>query len=399
MTGAGTRSASRPAPRVLVATGYARPSGAWQVTVDLVRVLRREGFVLQWAVLRPQVSSGLAELERAVGVPVVPGPSPLPGERLLPPQLGRARRRRWYRALLRRFDPALIYCVTLDEELILLNRGTERPCVEHVHAIHLDGFSRGHGFLARLGSFADLYLCTSRETADRLCWCAGVPPERVRVAYNGIDVAAVQESAQASTSDLAVGSGRLPERFWSGRWGGSTTPRARPLPPCRGSSPSGRPDRASFRLDRRSRGPCQPDLARRDPTCRSAGSSGSGVLRGLHSTRGATARGARPGRDPVASREPAPGHAGGDGAGTTGGGFSGRGSPRGARRAGGVLTMGCDPDELGAAIASLADDRERRARLGVEGRRLVEAKFDAAELLPAIARLLRTRLETGVFGP
>jgi len=190
---------TKPRGRILVVSEYISRGGASRVTLALIRCFVDHGFEVALA-----IASDRLELSNI--------PSSCNLFRFCLPRIFRKIVReiprleyvllaRWYARVLRKVSPTVVFCVTLDERIMRINQELSVPCIEHVHAIHLNSFSRGHGFLRQLASFADHYICSSEYTADELKYGAGVPPEKTAVLYHGVDVGGIQERSRTASRE------------------------------------------------------------------------------------------------------------------------------------------------------------------------------------------------------
>ncbi len=186
--------AERSRGRILFTSRDISRGGTSRVTLDLIRFLQERGFEAAYAVSRAN-----ADPEVEVPCDVLAPRQSRVVRRLIHgvPALGDALFARWFRAVVRRFDPSVLYGVTLSPQIMRAMKQQRRPCVEHVHAMHLDSFTGGQEPLRLLASCADHYVCSSRCMAERLEYCVGIPRDKVEVLYHGVDVAELERRAAA----------------------------------------------------------------------------------------------------------------------------------------------------------------------------------------------------------
>lgn len=205
-------------PRVLFVSQYVSQGGASRVTRELIASLRGEGLEVAYAL----GSEGplVASLRAECPVFAFGFPRRLPGAYRLQLSFRRALKARWYRRVLAAFRPDVVYCVTLDEDLMAFSAGLREPCIEHVHALHLDSFAKGLAYLRTLSTFADCYVATSEAVADCLRSCVGVPAGKIRVLYNGVDVEKVRTRGLRDPGQARARLGYSAHEFLVGGAGG-----------------------------------------------------------------------------------------------------------------------------------------------------------------------------------
>lgn len=178
------------ASTILFVSQYLSRGGASRVTQDLIRFLSASGFRVAYAL--GSTRGHLLPLANSCAVYRFKYVTGGRWARLIPHAVELRLKEMWFSSVLRAVKPDLIYAVTLNQDLMRLISAASVPCVEHVHAVHLDSFTRGHQFIELLGSFADHYVASSPAVERRLLYSVGVPRERVSVLRNGIDVGRLQ---------------------------------------------------------------------------------------------------------------------------------------------------------------------------------------------------------------
>lgn len=181
--------------KVLVASRYRGQGGASRVTTDIARHFIDFGFRVGLAA--GASSSDFTRLDPRCAVFQYRLPRGGRFGQLVPPAVSRTLFRRWYRRTAQKFNPDVVFCVTLDLELMRANESLNAPRIEHVHALHLDSFSKGQAYLQTLAKFATSYVASSRFTAGQLRDCVGIESDRVRVLYNGVDFTTIERSRGA----------------------------------------------------------------------------------------------------------------------------------------------------------------------------------------------------------
>lgn len=375
---------------ILLLTRYVTRGGASRVMMRTASALRDRGHRVVLALTRGElVGDGIPI---PVSVRRFPRHWPKP---VLARVLNRFRGaflRRWFDSLVAELQPDVLYCVDLAEEVLDLGRTCRLPCVEHIHALHLNIMTRPLLYLDKLATMADVYVVPSRFLGDRLHDCLAIDQERVRVFPGGVPVGELRARAERSAASevreamgvgadnaVVVGCGGVNfvkgvdrfiraaaltrDRLPAGRkvkflWVGEE---------YRGSSPVWRACRNL--IEELGLEECVEFLGYRDDPIPLFATADLFVVTSRAESLSLVAMEALAVGTPVVA-------------------FPVGGVPEVLSYGGGVLARNGDVESLAIVLATLLTDKERRKALGEAGKRAAEDHFDASRLLPELEEIL-----------
>ena len=111
--------------------------------------------------------------------------------------------RAWYRRLVRKFRPHVIYDNTqYPPDLMECAKSSGVPVVAHVHSFFSVDFARGSSYLEKVATFADRYIAVSEFVRDGLESCLGIRAEKITTVYNGINLEEIERGRHAWVEDV-----------------------------------------------------------------------------------------------------------------------------------------------------------------------------------------------------